>query len=100
MDGMLALVVSDETGCLVAGAGAYAECEELAATAPLAANDVVPTRLDVVARGSAVRRLCIDGVQVLIAARLADGAPHQAIDAALAHATAGCRRILSKQRRL
>ena len=36
---MLALAVSDETGCLVAGAGAYAECEELAAAAPLAAND-------------------------------------------------------------
>jgi hypothetical protein len=91
-----AVAVADRAGCLVAGAGAARACEELAAVAPLAldrsdpANDVVPTRLDVLARRLEVRRLCIDGIEVLISCR---GERAQA-EQALERASAGCRRIL------
>jgi hypothetical protein len=86
-----AVVVSDETGCLVAAAGPSRLCEELSAHAPLEpANDVVPTRLDVLARRSEVRRLSIDGVVVLLSGQ---GDSH-GLGAGLEHAAAGCQRIL------
>ena len=103
--GLEAVAIADETGCLVAGAGAFRTCEELAALAPLmapcslgtaeAANDVVPTRLDVLARRIDIRRLTIDGVEVLLCGRGADaGARASALD----HAASGCGRILRERR--
>lgn len=91
-----AVALADATGCLVAGAGAFAECEELAALAPLlaaasAANDAIPTRLDVLERRRAVRRLRLDGIEVLLCGQSdGDGAPE------LVALAAGCRRILQR----
>lgn len=91
-----ALAVADPTGVLVAGAGAYADCEELAALAPLvarrAANDTIPTRLDVVTRKMEVRRLTIDGIEVLLCGQGGE-------TDALRRAAAGCARILGARRR-
>jgi hypothetical protein len=92
-----AVAVADETGILVAGAGAWARCEELAAAAPLvrpsyAANDTVPTRTDVLARRMEVRRLMVDGVQVL----LSGSGGRSSAPEALARAAAGCARILGR----
>jgi hypothetical protein len=103
--GLEAVALADETGFLVAGAGAFRTCEELAAMAPLlaptplgateAANDVVPTRLDVLTRRMAIRRLTIDGVDVLLCGR---GADADARASALDHAASGCDRILRERR--
>jgi hypothetical protein len=92
-----AVAVADETGILVAGAGAWGRCEELAAAAPLslAANDTVPTRVDVLARRMEVRRLMVDGVQVLLCGQGGRGSAPEA----LARAAAGCARILGSRRR-
>lgn len=91
-----ALAVADASGCLVAGAGRWEVCEELAAVAPLleraAANDVVPTRLDVLARRSEVRRLSVDGVDVLLCGQ-GDGSSRSS---ALERAADGCARILGR----
>ncbi|MCA9597089.1 MAG: hypothetical protein KC776_27435 [Myxococcales bacterium] len=94
-----ALAVADETGVLVAGSGFWETCEELAALAPLLpadepANDVVPTRLDVLSRRTEVRRLSIDGVSVLVCGA-GDGAQ---LDAALVRVAGGCARILGRSR--
>jgi hypothetical protein len=88
-----ALAVADESGLLVAGAGLAATCEHLASIAPLAgANDTVPTRMDVLARRSEVRRLSIDGMGVLICGQ--GDAPCR--DVGMQHAAEGCRRILGR----
>ena len=108
-----ALAVADSAGVLVAGSGAFAECEELAAWAPLAARqaakddpwksqkwddpsksqkwDTVPTRLEVVARKMLVRRLTIDGIEVLLCG-------HGGQSDALRRAAVGCARILGQRR--
>jgi hypothetical protein len=93
--GLEALVLVDESGCLVAGAGAWPVCEELAAYAPLlarpeAANATVGTRIEALSGEVTVRAAAVDGVEVLLCGRGgADGR-----DATLARALAGCRRIL------
>ncbi len=93
------LAVADESGTLVAGAGAYRACEELAAFGAVlvgaAANDVVPCRIDVIARRTEVRRLTIDGMDVLLCGQ-GEAAPRER---ALAIAAAGCERILTRRRR-
>ena len=98
-DGQLeAVAVSDASGVLVAGAGRWERCEELAAVAPLGgalgpANDVVPTRLDVIVRRTEVRRLSIDGVEVL----LTGSGGGVGREAALKRAAEGCKRILTER---
>jgi hypothetical protein len=88
-----AMAVADQTGCLVAGAGAARTCDELAALAPLLpANDTTPTRLEVLAQRTALRRVRVNGVEVLLACR---GDGDNAL-LALELATAGCRRILGR----
>lgn len=93
-----AVAVADATGCLVAGAGAWQACEELAAWAPLelrageAANDTVPTRIDVLSRRTSVRRLSVDGIEVLISCQGDANAARQALE----RAAAGCERILGR----
>ncbi len=92
-----AVAVADGAGILVAGAGAYRACEEIAAVSPLvaragAANDTVPNRLDLIARKMEVRRLRIDGIEVLLSGRGGDAG-------ALSRAAAGCARILQSRLR-
>jgi hypothetical protein len=90
-----ALAVADETGLLVAGAGLWQTCERLASIAPLVgANDTVPTRIDVLARRSEVRRLSIDGIQVLLCGQ----GDESDRDLGLKHAADGCARILGRSR--
>jgi len=95
--GISALAVADDVGLLIAGAGSWASCEELAARAPLlpestvAANDTMPTRLDVLARRSEVRRITIDGMRVFVC-----GEGEHAAEA-VADATASVRRILGRR---
>jgi len=88
-----AIAVGDQAGLLVAGAGAAELCDELAAIAPLdvAANDTVPTRWDVLSQRTEVRRLAVDGLEVLISGRGGD------LGQGLSRAVAGCARILAKK---
>src|SRR5215210_1120465 len=94
--GLDALAVADETGILVAGAGAFRACEQLAAEAPFLdgpsapANDTVPTRLDVLTRRSVALRVSVDGIGVLVCGRGASAMPGQT----LTDVARGCVRIL------
>jgi hypothetical protein len=95
--GLGALVLADVSGLVIAGAGPAAVCDELAAlgaanwTKP--ANDTVPCRLDVITRSLEVRRLRIDGIEVLLCT---EGESEDAEP--LAEAMAGCQRILGRRR--
>ena len=75
-DGHLdAIVVADASGVMVAGAGSWATCEELAAYAPLFAqasdvmNRTTASRVDALRRHVDVKRLLVDGQEVLVCAR-------------------------------
>ena len=83
-----ALVLTDAAGCLVAGAGPWPTCEMLAAFAPLMGRRVA----DQYGRPSDVeiRRLMIDGSEVLLCARGGGRARVPSIT----RAASGCRRIL------
>lgn len=91
-----AVVLVDDTGCLVAGAGAWPLCEELAAFAPLlvdrraVGSAVVGTRLAALENQVFVRPLPLDGGAALLCGRGGDGAHADLITQALD----GCRRIL------
>jgi hypothetical protein len=86
-----ALVLTDAAGCLVAGAGPWPTCEMLAAFAPLFVsrprggpeNREYPSNVE-------IRRLLIDGSEVLICAR---GGGHARVPS-ITRAASGCRRIL------
>jgi len=88
-----ALALGDELGLLMAGAGAAELCDELAAVAPLfgSSNVDLPT-LQVLAAGTEVRRLAVDGSELYICGRGGD------LDRGLLHATAGCARILAEKK--
>ena len=97
-DGALeAIVVADPSGVVVAGAGAWAVCEELAAYAPLLAQGVVWNEPGVGAsarmaslRGEVdIETMQIDGVEVYLCAR---GGGMRG--ASIARASAGVSRIL------
>lgn len=71
-----AIVVADDAGVVVAGAGAWAVCEELAAYAPLLAQGVwsepgsrTRSRVSELSREVDVHPVDIDGQTVLICAR-------------------------------
>ncbi len=71
-----AIVVADSSGVVVAGAGSWPVCEELAAYAPLLAEgswasmtEPVTTRVDALRRDVEVRALMIGGQEVLLCAR-------------------------------
>jgi hypothetical protein len=75
-DGRLdAIVVADASGVMVAGAGAWAACEELAAYAPLLAeapdvmNPTTASRVESLRRQVDVKRMVVDGQEVLLCAR-------------------------------
>src|SRR5687767_12411623 len=89
-----AVALADPAGILVAGAGSSRSCEEMAAIAPLAlraaaANDVVPTRFDAMTRRLRIKRLSVDGVEVLVCG---EGGSEEG----LSRAAAGCARILGR----
>jgi hypothetical protein len=92
-----AVVLSDAAGILVAGAGAWPACEELAAYAPLLAGPREGVRRAVSARLAAleesVESLSFEvlGSEVLLSCR-GGGSGHSA---ALERAAAGIRRILA-----
>jgi len=93
-----AIVVADSSGVVVAGAGSWASCEELAAYAPLiarASDDEmslpVASRVESMRSQVGVRTMVIDGQEVLVCAR--GGA---ARDASLEDAAQGVVRILAR----
>ena len=92
-----AVVLVDWSGCLVAGAGAWPVCEELAAFAPLMAhtgdirNAALGSRVAALAGSVEVHSLAVEGGEALICGRGGATAERRAT---LAHAAAGCRRIL------
>ena len=87
----------DASGALVAGAGAWPVCEELAAFAPLLARqgdshgEHLRAATDVLRESVALRSMSVDGCEVFLAAKGAQGAE---VDASMVRAAAGCLRIL------
>jgi hypothetical protein len=81
-----AIVLGDELGLLVAGAGAAELCDELAAVAPLFGSGLACPSSAVL--GAAVRRLAIDGCEMFISGRGPD------LESALGGVESGCQRIL------
>ncbi len=92
--GLSAVVVSDATGMLLAGAGAHRLCEELAAWAPLvgrgADNDTVPSFLDSFEGRTRSRRFAIDGFEITVSFCGPSADQSDELDAV----SAGCSRIL------
>lgn len=92
-----ALVLVDDAGCLIAGAGAWPLCEELAAFAPLLAtpaavsNAVLGTRLAAIEPDVVVRPLSLDGCEALLCCK-GEGRGRSDL---MAQAADGCRRILA-----
>ncbi|MDF2694652.1 MAG: hypothetical protein K0S65_3035 [Labilithrix sp.] len=71
-----AIVVADPSGVVVAGAGSWPVCEELAAYAPLLADgqwasmsDPVSSRVEVLRREVDVRSVAVGGQEVLLCTR-------------------------------
>jgi len=102
-----AIVVADVSGVVVAGAGSWPVCEELAAYAPLLAEgtwasmtDTVSSRVESMRADVEVRSLVVGGQEVLLCARRqrrGDGRTSgEAIDRDLAQAAAGVSRILTR----
>ena len=91
------MVLADSTGALVAGAGAWPICQELAAFAPLLAQQVAfgesdsARTMETMRRDVTLRTMLLDGAEVILAAR---GPLGRSTDAMLVRAAAGCRRIL------
>ncbi len=91
-----ALVLVNDRGCLVAGAGAWPVCEELAAYAPLLAEPGLPTSLTVGTRIAdlseqvLIRPLPLGEAEALLASR-GGGEDRSAY---VARAAVGCQRIL------
>ncbi len=90
-----AIVVADAAGLVVAGAGSWAACEELAAYAPLLAGGgpqhaVSASRVETLRRETSVRTFHVDDQEMLVCAR--GGGGKQA--GTLAEATFGVARIL------
>ncbi len=92
-----ALVLSDAAGCLVAGAGAWPVCEELAAYAPFfamprtAMRHAVSARVDVLSREVETVSFEVLGAEVTLTCRGGSGFRLEA----LARAARGIRRILT-----
>ena len=83
------LVVADDEGLVIAGAGSHTRCEELAATAPLLARGV-PWAARQTPERPVTRPLHLGGLSVLLCSvPRADGSLPD-----LSYASAGCRRIL------
>jgi hypothetical protein len=87
-----AIVVADPSGMVVAGAGAWATCEELAAYAPLLVNDEAPralsARVEALRHEANVQVMEVDGQEMFVCARGGSVA-------AVARAAVGATRILT-----
>lgn len=98
--GLDCVVLVDDRGCLLAGAGAWPRCEELAAYAPLLAQPEeirwtsVGTRIAEMSSEVEVRPFAVGASTVLLCSR-AGGATREVVGPALDRATAGVRRILA-----
>lgn len=99
-----AIVVADASGVVVAGAGSWPVCEELAAYAPLLAegdwgtvSDSVSSRVESLRKDVEVRSLLVAGQEVLLCARRhrRGAAPGEGVARDLDQAAAGVSRILS-----
>ena len=95
-----AIVVADDAGVVVAGAGAWAVCEELAAYAPLLAQGVwqepgarTKSRVSELSREVDVQPVDVDGQTILICAR---GGMLRTL--AMERAAFGVTRILSQKK--
>ena len=92
-----AVVLVDDRGCLVAGAGAWPVCEELAAYAPLLADPsaiastVVGSRVASMSNDVEVHTLTLDGTHALLCGHGGGEGRRAWIE----RAAEGCRRILS-----
>lgn len=93
-----AFTLADSAGLMLAGAGAAELCEELSAWAPVvsrqAANDSVPNCLDVFDGRTRLRRLTVDGIEMVVSTLAGNGAVEAELDAV----SAGCARILKNGR--
>lgn len=100
-----AIVVADASGVVVAGAGSWPVCEELAAYAPLLAEgawgsmtDRVSSRVEALRNEVEIRSLVIGGQEVLLCARRqrrSEGVEaHHAASRTIEEAAAGVSRIL------
>ena len=100
-----AIVVADASGVVVAGAGSWPVCEELAAYAPLLAEgswgtmtDQVSSRVESLRGEVEVRALVVGGQEVLLCARRQRGSSGtetlEAIARGIEEAAAGVSRIL------
>jgi hypothetical protein len=95
--GLDALVLVDDSGCLVAGAGAWPICEELAAYAPFIARKSerqsreVNDRAGQIAQDTLVKSLSVSGAEVLLCAR--DKRTNEALPHVV-RAANGCMRLL------
>jgi hypothetical protein len=93
-----ALVLVDDRGCLVAGAGAWPVCEELAAYAPLLEHPdriqrkTVGARIASLSKESTSLRFELDGTEVVLCGC---GPTDDKVDALL-RAQSGVRRILGR----
>lgn len=93
--GLDALAIADTAGLLVAGAGAAQTCEELAAWAPVVAqnpaNDAGPGLGAPFAGRTSLRRLCVGGTEIVVACLGKSRGAAEELDAV----SAGCQRILA-----
>jgi hypothetical protein len=97
LGGLDAVVLVDDSGCLVAGAGAWPACEELAAYAPLLEDPTkivrraVSQRIGELSERATTHVVDVDGIEVLLSCR--GGGADRAMF--LEMAARGVRRILS-----
>jgi hypothetical protein len=105
--GELDAVVADASGVVVAGAGSWPVCEELAAYAPLLAEgswgsstDEVSSRVASLRKEVEVRAIAVGGQEVLVCARRqrrGEGrALHESVDRDLDQIALGVSRILGR----
>lgn len=100
-----AIVLADPSGVVVAGAGSWPVCEELAAYAPLLADgawaslsDSVSSRVELLRREVEVRAVSVAGQEVLLCARRhrrEEERHGEGVRRDLEQAAAGVTRILS-----
>jgi hypothetical protein len=85
-----AIVLADASGVVVAGAGSWVVCEELAAYAPLFEHDDVPARVATLRAECEVRPMMANGQPMLLCAMGKSSARTKAAE----HASQGVARIL------
>jgi len=94
-----ALVLADPSGVVVAGAGAWAVCEELAAYAPLFAQELPDSggasdRMSELRGEVEVRSMRVDGIEVFLCARGGGARGERSRGTSMKLAEAGVSRIL------